>query len=161
MPTVEEQLTEMRGAIRGYVQLHGATETPPVISESVMDDIISRHQLATIWDAETEFSVNQVVVPSTRNGHRYRCIVAGTSGATEPTWTRAKGAQRSDGSDGLVWQEDGADFTSLFDKFGAVHEIWMAKAELATALYKDRANYQQVYDHCMAMANKWAPAWVT
>lgn len=39
----------------------------------------------TEWATSTVYTAGTVVVPTTRNGHRYICTVGGTSG-TEPTW---------------------------------------------------------------------------
>lgn len=39
-----------------------------------------------IWMKQTAYAVGDMVIPKTPNGHFYRCITAGISGTTEPTW---------------------------------------------------------------------------
>jgi len=46
----------------------------------------------TPWAATTAYTVGQVRRPSTDNGHIYKCIVAGTSGATQPAFPTGSGA---------------------------------------------------------------------
>lgn len=44
------------------------------------------------WAVDTAYSAGDIVVPTTDNGHRYRCTAAGTSDATtEPTWPTTDG----------------------------------------------------------------------
>lgn len=54
------------------------------------------------WRAGTAYVLDQERIPNTPNGHRYRVIVAGTSGAAEPAWPTASGATVVDG--GVTWQ---------------------------------------------------------
>lgn len=57
------------------------------------------------WAAETAYSLGAYCVPSTANDHVYKCTTAGTSGASEPTWTTTAGGTVSDGT--AVWTEVG------------------------------------------------------
>ena len=41
---------------------------------------------AGIWVKNTAYTAGDMVIPINPNGHFYRCITAGTSGASEPTW---------------------------------------------------------------------------
>ena len=54
------------------------------------------------WTASTEYGVDDVVEPVTRNGYRYRVTVAETSGGTEPTWPTTLGNTVTDG--GITWK---------------------------------------------------------
>lgn len=60
-----------------------------------------------VWKEGTNYSAGDIVVPTFRrnNGHYYRCITAGTSDASEPSWPTTYNQTRNDGT--LVWQEIG------------------------------------------------------
>ena len=53
------------------------------------------------WVAETEYSLEDYRVPTTDNGMRYECTMAGTSGETEPIWDADLDSTTSD--DTVVW----------------------------------------------------------
>lgn len=69
----------------------------------------------TVWTDNTTYALGDVVIPTTRNGHRYICTVGGTvaSGATEPTWPTTTG-----GTVGTApaWAEYGGDLCA--------HSVW-------------------------------------
>lgn len=76
----------------------------------------------TAWAGSTVYTAGNVVVPTTRNGHRYICTVGGTSSSTEPTWPTT--------ADELVgtapqWKEYGGDLCA--------HDLWadVSGAEVA------------------------------
>ncbi len=56
------------------------------------------------WVASTGYILNDTIVPTTPNGHYYKCTTAGTSDASEPTWT-TDGSTVIDGS--VVWTDMG------------------------------------------------------
>lgn len=68
------------------------------------------------WVANKAYSVGDYVVPTSDNGHAYRCTAAGTSGATAPTWGSATGSTTTD--NGVTWLEVGS--SALFKPFGAI-----------------------------------------
>lgn len=59
------------------------------------------------WAASTSYSLNDVVIPTTPNGHKYKCTTAGASNSSEPTWPTASSGTVSDGT--AEWTEDGED----------------------------------------------------
>lgn len=59
-----------------------------------------------VWAASTVYTTKIVRVPTTSNGHVYKCTTAGTSGSTEPTWPVTSGATVNDGT--VVWTENGS-----------------------------------------------------
>lgn len=58
---------------------------------------------ATVWAASAAYSVGALVAPTTGNdlGHYFKATVAGTSGATEPTWPTVVGQTVTDGT--VTW----------------------------------------------------------
>lgn len=64
--------------------------------------------LYPVWQSGHVYVVGDVITPTTRNLHKYRCTTAGTSGATEPTFPTGSAATVADGA-AVVWTENGAD----------------------------------------------------
>ena len=78
----------------------------------VMENIVSDYNrlnalnLRYKWQPSNNYRVGSIVTPTTPNGgHYYKCTVAGTSGATEPTWPTAAGGTVPDGT--VTWKESG------------------------------------------------------
>lgn len=75
---------------------------------------------ATDWStgraASTAYTVGVIVRPATANGHLYRCAVAGTSGASTPTWPTVLGETVADGT--VTWTTMGT--AILVYKFNTV-----------------------------------------
>lgn len=65
----------------------------------------------TAWAASTAYAVGAIIRPSSGNGHLYRCVTAGTSGASEPTWPTASGKDVTDNT--AVWTEIGTSILVL------------------------------------------------
>jgi hypothetical protein len=89
---------------------------------------------ATTAATTTAYAVGDIVKPSGGNGHLYRCIVAGTSGGSAPTWPTVSGQTVADGS--VTWAEIGRGVTQL----DAADPSW-ASATISgiryAVLYKD------------------------
>ena len=66
---------------------------------------------ATTRANSTAYAVGDVVRPATGNGHLYRCVVAGTSGGSIPTYTTVSGNTLTDG--GVTWAEIGRGITVI------------------------------------------------
>lgn len=77
----------------------------------VMENIVADYNrfnalnLRYLWKAQTAYPLYAHVVPKTNNGYYYKCLTAGTSGASEPTWPVTSGATVTDG--GVTWQNSG------------------------------------------------------
>ncbi|MBM4137215.1 MAG: hypothetical protein FJ241_10360 [Nitrospira sp.] len=54
------------------------------------------------WVTGTGYALNAVVIPTVPNNFRYECIVAGTSGASEPVWPTSIGGTVADGT--VTWR---------------------------------------------------------
>jgi hypothetical protein len=65
------------------------------------------YTVVTAWAATTAFTVGQIrrqlAAPTAGNERCFVCIVAGTSGSTEPTWVVTKGAKTTDST--VTWME--------------------------------------------------------
>jgi len=57
---------------------------------------------APAWASGTSYSVGDVVIPTTANGHMYICTAAGTSGSSEPTWPTMDGNTVTDNT--VTWE---------------------------------------------------------
>jgi hypothetical protein len=77
------------------------------VSEAVLYVPRASQMPSTTWAASHAYSAAQVVKPTTRNGHLYQVIVAGTSGGSQPTFPTTAGGTVTDG--GVTWQEFGID----------------------------------------------------
>jgi len=64
------------------------------------------------WVAETAYSLNDLVRPTTHNGYWYKCTTAGTSDTAEPTWPTTLGNTVADGT--AVWTCQGKYQTVTF-----------------------------------------------
>jgi hypothetical protein len=158
-------------------------------NKSELRIILANSKRASIWTISTSYEIGSVVMPTTRNGRRYRLIAfdgSGTSsGTTEPNWP-APNAEGNDApvwaniqlspvvgwwrnaivTDGnITWQEDGEDYDSLWDIRRAVFNGWMLKASKAVcaidlASGQKKLSASQVYDHCISQAQRYAPVYV-
>jgi hypothetical protein len=66
---------------------------------------------ATTAATTTAYAVGDIVKPSGGNTHLYRCIIAGTSGGSAPTWPTVSGQTVTDGT--VTWAEIGRGVTQL------------------------------------------------
>src|SRR3984957_18687525 len=68
-------------------------------------DPYGQKPLGAAWLASTAYVAGEYVQPTLTggNGHLYRCTVAGTTNATEPSWALTENATVTDG--GVTWQE--------------------------------------------------------
>ena len=53
------------------------------------------------WQASTAYILGDTIEPTTDNGFRYVCSTAGTTGASEPTWSTTIGNTVTDGT--VIW----------------------------------------------------------
>ena len=79
------------------------------------------------WGATILFNTNSIVQPSPANGHYYKAVQGGTSGAAQPTFPTGTGQQVADGS--VIWQEAGGTNTAAPPPPGA-GQIWVYAGSL-------------------------------
>ena len=160
MPTIAEQrataLAQFRLAVQPNVQ--------PQLGNEDLDALLDATARASIWTLSTAYSFGDVILPTVRNGHSYKCIVAGTAGATEPTWPKTDLRTITDGSSDpvLTWQENGPDFSNVYDVRMALHEACMLRAKLTAPLHSTKQSQsgyelQQIHEHWLKLAEKYAP----
>lgn len=82
----------------------GATLTTPTVT-------VVPAASATAWASTTAYVVGDVVRKVASNGYVYRCVVAGTSGGTEPTWPTVIGQTVTDGT--VTWVCAGVGYVRL------------------------------------------------
>jgi len=63
------------------------------------------------WAGTTSYSEGDIVIPTTRNGRRYRARNAGTSGSGEPSWPTTDEATVSDND--ITWEEYGGEHCDM------------------------------------------------
>lgn len=139
-------------------------ETEPALDDgSDLIPILDAAKICSVWAASTAYSYGDEVVPTTanQNGRRFRCVKAGTSGSTEPSWSGFYGARVADDST-LIWEECGAQPKSLWDMRAAAYNGWMLKASKAAPDFDfagagESYKRSQVYEQCLKMAAKFLP----
>jgi hypothetical protein len=106
------------------------------------------------WVTATAYTAGTVIV----EGERYwRCVVAGTSGATEPSWPDLTGTTRSttELTDGdVVWQDNGTVWAGDWDVAFAAAQAWQIKAGKVASAHNFGTDGQifsraQVHRHCL------------
>lgn len=152
MPTVEDQKEAAMNELRRLAQPDSTPELDDVELNSILDDC----QRASFWILSTAFAFGDVVLPATKNGHRYKCTTAGTTAATEPTWPTRDGSTVTDGT--VTWQEAGPDFDNVFDVRSAAGQAWMVKTAKASVLFNGSGQQtSQIAEHCKQMAESFDP----
>ncbi|HEX7139521.1 MAG TPA: prepilin-type N-terminal cleavage/methylation domain-containing protein, partial [Vicinamibacterales bacterium] len=98
------------------------------------------------WRASQPYVVGQMVLPSTANGHIYKCTTAGTSGATAPvTWGTTSGATVSDSS--VVWTEVGVISAAFDQPDEQIEYAWSSAITVRGNYDYEAANDTVHYDH--------------
>jgi prepilin-type N-terminal cleavage/methylation domain-containing protein len=70
---------------------------------AVMANIMADYNRFPKWRSSTSYTIGSYVVPTIRNGHYYKCTLAGTSSANEPDWPLGAGSTKNDGA--VTWAE--------------------------------------------------------
>lgn len=82
----------------------------------------------------------------------------------EPFWPTRNGARVTDGTADplLTWEEFGPDFDNIYDVRAAAHEAWLLKAEKCSNNFTMKLgslgfSREQIHEHCLNMAQQFAP----
>ena len=155
-------LTDSATAL-AWLQRTAQASVYPTLDTATCEAILAARQEYTVWAADTAYTYGDRVVPTTPDGHAYRCVGSGTSGATAPDWP-------GDGtfSDGTaVWETLPAQPDSLWDLRGAAYDAWNAKAGIAVSggvrvtAGSLSVDTQSVAQACREMAARYAPVGVS
>lgn len=122
-------------AIRA-IQAACQAENEPTLSPNEITACLEKYARASVWTAETAYSIGAKVVPIAGNGRLYRCVRAGSSSASAPAewdYTTNLGTCISDGQL-LVWEDYGAAPIEIWDINAAIGEAWRLKASKDSAL---------------------------
>lgn len=143
--------------LAAYEELYGLVQptTDPVLTESEVNAALLKYPSAKVWAAGTSYNYGDVIVPSVRNGHRYRVTVAGTSGSTEPSWGLGIGSNVTDNT--LTLEEVGLQ-VPLWDVYAAASYLWTRKRAKAAERYDysnagNNRSVSQLMKHCKEMAD--------
>ncbi|HEU4752059.1 MAG TPA: hypothetical protein VFU47_03045 [Armatimonadota bacterium] len=161
MPLTEAEALERLADMVAYDQ-------EPTLSAPELKLLLNEAARAASWQASTAYAVGDRIVTPARNGRLYVCREPGTSAATEPDWGTSGeqfvGRRVTDGDD-LVWEDAGPAFAELWDLRQAAQQGWLLKAAKAAGHYQFTAagqtfHREQVHEHCLAMAGRFAPVFV-
>ena len=152
-------IAEMKAHAVEQARLYGEHDCNPVISDYV-PDIVAQYRRAQIRADETAYAYGDVVQLPERNGHRYRCIEAGTSDDSEPDFSTAIGARVEDGT--VVWREEGSDYENVYDVRAIIHACWTLKASksshlVTTSQGNARVEASALQAQCRQRAAEYAP----
>jgi hypothetical protein len=152
MPTVEDQKDEAMLELRRLAQ----PDSTPQLDVDELGAILDDCQRASFWTLSTAFVHGAVVLPATKNGHRYKCFEGGTTAATEPNWPTRDGATVTDGT--VKWEEAGPDYDNVFDVRAAVQQAWTVKLAKASVLFDTPGQrVSQIAERCKEMADSFDP----
>jgi hypothetical protein len=152
MPTVEDHKEIALAELRRLVQ----PETTPTLDDVELNAVLDTAQRASFWLLSTAFIFGAVVLPATKNGHRYKCSQGGTTAAVEPTWPTRDGARVTDNT--VTWEEAGPDYENVFDIRAAAHEAWLIKEAKAVELFDGGdQKLSQIAERCREKAQAFSP----
>lgn len=150
-----------------------------------LDAILSGNVHATVWTPATKYKLSARIIPTedNRNGRMFKCVRSGVSGDTdndEPTWTDFEGyvtgstlglAIGNMGSavlcisdNEVLWVDAGPE-CDLWNIDDAAHDAWMVKSTRASDIHNivrggNAYDFEQIYQHCVSMANKFGGAFI-
>lgn len=147
-------------------------DTEPKLAQAEIELELDRAKLASVWQANTFYSIHTVVVPEIRNGHSYEAMQPGTSqsaprGYTE--WATYTGMVFGDGSSDpqLQLREAGTDRfnptvlgaeSNVYDIGAAAKACWLIKARRCSDLINDGdLSFESIRKHCLEEAKSFHP----
>lgn len=153
-------------AIQRVVTLTDAASYPEVTTTEIGQMLDDTARWST-WTAAASYAVGDRIVPVTPNGRVYEAYIAGTSGATEPSWIvygSYEGWSVSDGTSdpALRWVDRGPAHVERYDVRTVAQRVWLVKAsrvagEVDTKDGSADVKLSQLHDRCVAQAARFRP----
>lgn len=137
-----------------------SSDTYPELSNAELTELIDEKTRSSNWTANTAYIYGDIIEPTVKNGRTYKCIVAGTSGATEPSFPEIGFTGQTVSDNNIYWNDAGAAYYERYDVRAAAREGWLMKASKIAHLVdvKDGTQDLQIsklLDHCYKMAEKY------
>lgn len=141
----------------------------PELDSNALGELIDEHKRYNSWEANTSYAVGDQIVPTVPNGRVYNCLVAGTSGTSEPDFPQITycvgqcfydGTQPANIAFPLTWQDSGFTQQEVYDVRAAAREGWMRKASICANLVNTDDGKMNIQIHilqenCLQMAAKY------
>lgn len=141
----------------------GAPAPVSNILSPIPGQTVDLSNMTIVWQASEDYDVGNWVVPTVLADHVYKCVDAGQSGATEPTWGTAVDADTTD--NGVEWRAYkkeilfGAGATKRLyriltgDTFGQYH--YVGAIAMGTTIYSDNKTDTEVVGGTILPSNGW------
>ena len=162
-------------AARAELEIMVQADIDPVLTEVDVDTLMARARrvdragnsprnvtTADAWAASTGYLAGDVIVV---DGRWWRCLVPGTSAATEPTWplfARQPVTETRVADGDVLWVDNGLQWEPTYDLHAAARMGWRLKAGKVANAYSFQTDgqtfqRQQMIQHCLAMAEQHRP----
>lgn len=160
---------------RAELELLVQVSVEPALTDDDLDVLLSRARrfdnagnsptnvaTAPTWAAATGYVAGDVIQAA---GRWWRCVIAGTSAATAPSWPdltdRALTEQWVTDGD-VTWVDNGGPWAPTWDLRAAARAGWTMRAGKASAMYDFTTDGQtfrrsMTFAQCMEMANQFRP----
>jgi hypothetical protein len=144
----------------------------PALTQGEIEREVDRARLVRVWEPDTAYRINDVVVPVNRNGWAYSAMQPGTSKAGSYNyfdWPQSFGWTIGDGTSDpqLIWEAVGTDRfngsiagaeTNIYDIGKACQQLWLIKARKCSEFVDEGdTSFEQMYKHCMEQAAMFRP----
>ena len=141
----------------------------PELDSNALGELIDEHKRFNSWEASTYYSVGDQIVSTVPNGRVYSCLIAGTSGTSEPSFPQigySVGQNFPDGVApvgidwGLTWIDAGFTNQEIYDVRASAREGWMRKASICANLINTddgatKVDLNKLIEHCHKMASSY------
>ena len=138
-------------SLRGNIDVAGAIKTHLQAYQfpSFLKAVIGGSRTHVAWVATTAKVINDLVVPTAENGYYYKCTVAGTTSATQPTWPTIIGNTVVDG--GVTWRCEGTKAATAY-----VKELYIASSLPSLLIEKGFIDITQYFKYNGCKINKFS-----